>query len=170
MDLEERIDPSTKKGKLDFLGDWKNYWVDVASGWSYYTPVYAVQEAIAGKELDSIAATRAIGLAMHAVATRPIGKVRNYFANKWNITKESSFSKKLGLNLVAVTPIQAVAYAGMLLGGMVISGKYDWDSSVKAWIVGTGLGALHAFPYGSFQDGFRRLCGVQPAIKDLQIT
>lgn len=166
MSLEQKVEGShNKEGLLGSLGSWKNYWVDVASGWSYYTPVYAIQEVIAGKELDSIVATRALGLIMHAAAIRPIGKVRNYFADKWEVTKESSFLKKLGLNLAAVTPIQAVAYAGMLLGGMALSGKYDWEASTKSWALGTGLGALHAFPYGSFQDGFRRFFGVQPAIK-----
>lgn len=141
-----------------------NYSVDVLSGWIYYTPTYALQELAAGKDVDSIIKTRLIGLAAHAIAMRPIGLLRNYFAKKWNVTQDSSLKDKVKLNFFIVTPVQTVVYAGMLIGGMAWSGNYDLKSSLYAWGVGIGLGALHSVPYGFVQDKVRKLFGVKPAI------
>ncbi|MBI5065945.1 L-alanine exporter AlaE [Candidatus Woesearchaeota archaeon] len=141
------------------------YSVDVVSGWVYYTPTYALQEAIVGKDLDTIVKTRALGLLAHAIAMRPMGLLRNYVANKWNVTKKSPLKDKIKVNLVAITPIQSIVYAGMISGGMVWSGKYDLKSSIYAWCVGVGLGALHAIPYGFVQDAARNIFGIKPAIK-----
>ena len=135
------------------------------SGWTYYTPTYALQEAIAGKDLDTIVKTRTIGILAHAISIRPMGLLRNYLADKWKVTKESSLRDKIKVNLVAITPIQAVVYAGMLAGGMSWSGNYDIKSSVYAWTMGVGLGALHSIPYGFVQDKIRTMFGVKPAIK-----
>jgi len=140
------------------------YGVDVASGWLYYTPTYAVQELAAGKDIDTVIKTRLIGMVAHAAAMRPIGLLRNYVAKKWNVTQDSSLVDKMKVNLVAVTPVQAVVYAGMLAGGMAWSGNYDIKSSVYAWTIGVGLGALHSVPYGFVQDQVRRFFGIKPAI------
>src|SRR3989344_275875 len=142
--------------------------VDVASGWIYYTPTYALQEVIAGEDIETIAKTRLIGLAAHALAMRPIGLLRNYVAKKWDVTQESSIVDKVKVNLVAITPIQSVVYGGMLLGGMSWSGNWDWKASAYAWAIGIGLGALHAIPYGFVQDKVRVYCGIKPAIKKVQ--
>ena len=169
MNLENIIDNIKEKHReraAKVVEGLYNYSVDVLSGWLYYTPTYALQEIAAGKDLDTIAKTRAIGLAAHMIMMRPTGLLRNYFANKWNVTKESSFLDKMKVNLVAVTPLQSVAYASMLVGGMAWSGNYDWKASLYAWIVGVGLGALHAFPYGYVQDKVRSFCGVAPAIAE----
>lgn len=143
-----------------------NYSVDVLSGWLYYTPTYALQEIAAGKDIETVAKTRLIGMAAHTIAMRPTGLLRNYFANKWNVTEGSPLIDKIKVNLVAVTPIQSVVYASMLLGGMAWSGNYDWKASLYAWGVGVGLGAFHAFPYGYVQDKVRSFCGVTPAIAE----
>ena len=149
------------------------YGVDVASGWIYFTPTYAVQEVVAkyihqgfvnNEDIDAIVKTRVIGLLAHAIAMRPIGLLRKYVADKWGVTKDSSIVDKIKVNLVAFTPIQAPVYAGMLAGGMVWSGNYDIKSSVYAWTIGVGLGALHSFPYGFFQDKVKKFCGIKPAI------
>ncbi|MEK6830291.1 MAG: hypothetical protein AABY15_09315 [Nanoarchaeota archaeon] len=141
-----------------------NYSVDVLSGWAYYTPTYALQELAAGKDIDTIIKTRLIGLAAHAVAMRPIGLLRNKFAKKWNVTQDSPLKDKVKLNFAIVTPVQATVYAGMLMGGMAWSGNYDLESSLYAWGVGVGLGALHSVPYGFVQDKVRKFFGVKPAI------
>ena len=140
------------------------YGVDVLSGWVYYTPTYAVQELAAGKDIDTVVKTRLIGMVAHTVAMRPIGLLRNYVAKKWNVTPESPLVDKMKVNLVAVTPIQAVVYAGMLAGGMAWSGNYDVKSSVYAWTIGVGLGTLHSIPSGFVQDRVRRFFGIKPAI------
>jgi len=140
------------------------YGVDVLSGWLYYTPTYAAQELAAGKDIDTIIKTRLIGMVAHAVAMRPIGLLRNYVAKKWNVTQDSSLVDQMKVNLVAITPVQAVVYAGMLAGGMAWSGNYDVKSSVYAWTIGVGLGALHSIPYGFVQDRVRRFFGIKPAI------
>ncbi len=142
-----------------------NYCVDVVSGWAYYTPVYAIQEAACGKDFETIVKTRLVGLAAHAIAMRPIGLLRNYIANKMQVTKDSSFLDKLKVNVLSVTPPQAIVYGGMLAAGNALSGNYDAKSSLLAWGVGVGLGALHAFPYGVVQDKIRGACGVKPAIQ-----
>lgn len=140
------------------------YLTDVISGWLYYTPTYALQELASGKDLNTVIKTRLIGMGTHAVVMRPIGVVRNYFAKKWNVTQESPLVDKVKVNLVAVTPIQAVAYGGMLIGGMAWSGNWNWGASAYAWGIGVGLGVLHSIPYGFVQDKVRKFFGVKPAI------
>ncbi|MBU0667466.1 MAG: L-alanine exporter AlaE [Nanoarchaeota archaeon] len=141
------------------------YCVDVTSGWAYYTPTYALQEAIAGKDLETIVKTRLLGMLVHSIVMRPVGLLRNYVAKKWSVTENSSFWDKTKVNLVSVTPIQSIAYAGMLIGGMAWSGNYDWKASGIAWGIGVGVGALHSIPYGFVQDKFRKFFKVKPAIQ-----
>ena len=119
---------------------------------------------MAGKDIETIVKTRLIGLAAHAVAMRPGGLLRNYIAKKWNVTPDSSLVDKMKVNVVAITPIQAIVYAGMLAGGMVWSGNHDIKSSVYAWTIGITLGAFHSIPYGFVQDRVRKSFGVRPAI------
>ncbi len=145
------------------------YCVDVGSGWIYYTLTYALQELASGKDTESVIKTRAIGLLAHAVVMRPVGMLRNYVAERWKVTDESSIADKIKVNLVTVTPPQAITYGAMLMGGMAWSGHYDWKSSAIAWGVGVALGTLHSAPYGWFQDKFRKAFGVQPAIKEVSI-
>ncbi len=140
------------------------YCVDVASGWAYYTPMFALQEAIAGKDLETIVKTRAIGLLVHLASVSSIGMLRNHVAKKEGITESSSLWDKIKVDLKAVTPVQASVYAGMLMGGMAWSGNYDWKATGIAFALGTALGAIHSVPYGKFQDKFRKKFGVQPAI------
>ena len=140
------------------------YSVDVVSGWLYYTPTYAAQELISGKDPETIIKTRLIGMGAHALAMRPIGLLRNYVAKKWNVTQDSPMIDKIKVNLVAVTPVQSVVYGGMLVGGMTWSGNWDWESTAYAWAIGVGLGALHSIPYGFVQDKVRKFFGVKPAI------
>ena len=146
------------------------YGVDVLSGWLYYTPTYAAQELAVGKDVETIVKTRLIGMAVHAIAMRPVGLLRNYVAKKWDVNQDSPLIDKMKVNLVTVTPVQAVAYAGILAGGMVWSGNYDLKSSVYAWTIGVGLGALHSIPYGFVQDKVRKFFGVKPAIGAKEIT
>jgi len=146
------------------------YGVDVLSGWLYYTPTYAAQEFVAGKDVETIVKTRLIGMAVHATAMRPIGLLRNYVAKKWDVNQDSPLIDKMKVNLVTVTPVQAVAYAGMLAGGMAWSGNYDLKSSLYAWTIGVGLGALHSIPYGFVQDKVRKFFGMKPAIGAKEIN
>lgn len=140
------------------------YGIDVFSGWIYYTPTYAIQELVAGKDVDTVIKTRLIGMAAHAIAMRPVGLLRDYMAKKWNVTRQSPLSDKVKVNLVAVTPPQAVVYGGMLVGGMAWSGNYDVKASMYAWGIGIALGALHSIPYGFVQDKVRQFFGIKPAI------
>ena len=71
---------------------------------------------------------------------------------------------KIKVNLLAITPVQAVIYGGMLAGAMAWSGKWDLKSSLYAWGIGVGTGAVHAVIYGDLQDKARRLFGIRPAI------
>ncbi len=144
--------------------------VDVLSGWLYYTPTYAAQELAVGKDVETVIKTRLIGLVAQAVAMRPVGLLRNYVAKKWGVTKESSLVDQMKVNLVAVTPPQAIVYGGMLAGGMAWSGNYDLESSLYAWGVGVGLGTLHSIPYGFVQDKVRKFFGVKPAIRENEIS
>ncbi len=174
MKLEEIIngkyggaEPETKAGRTgNYKDTFYKYLVDVFSGWLYYTPTYAVQELAAGKDLETVIKTRLIGMAAHALVMRPTGLLRDYLAAKWGVTKESSLADKVKVNLVAVTPLQAVVYAGLLAGGMAWSGNYDFKSSLYAWTVGTALGAFHAILYGFVQDLVRKFSGVKPAIDE----
>lgn len=149
------------------------YSADVLSGWTYYTTMYAAQELgaaylhngfVSQENVDTMIKTRLIGLAVHTVSIGPIGMVRNHFAKKWSVTKESPLVDKLKVNVVSITPIQAFVYAGMLVGGMYWSGHWDTKSSLYAWTAGVGLGIPHTFLYGPFQDKVRTLFGVKPAI------
>lgn len=140
------------------------YGIDVLSGWIYYTPTYAAQELAVGKDIDTVVKTRLIGMAAHTLAMRPTGLLRNYVAKKWNVTQKSPLVDKMKVNLVAITPLQAVVYGGMLIGGMAWSGNYDWKASIYAWGIGVTLGAFHSIPYGFVQDWVRRSFGIRPAI------
>lgn len=165
MSLENVIEDSvlSASGKLKDNPIYK-YSVDVLSGWLYYTPTYALQELAAGKDVETIIKTRLIGMAAHAIAMRPVGLLRNYVAKQWNVTQDSPAIDKIKVNLVSVTPIQSVVYAGMLVGGMMWSGNWDWHSTAYAWTIGVSIGALHSIPYGYVQDYVRTCCGVKPAI------
>ena len=164
-DVVENIKEKWSEDKPKLVGNpIYQYSVDVLSGWTYYTPTYALQELAAGKDVDTIIKTRLIGLAAHVVAMRPIGLLRNKFAKKWNVTQDSPLKDKVKLNFAIITPVQAVVYGGMLMGGMSWSGNYDLESSLYAWGVGVGLGALHSVPYGFVQDIVRKIFGVKPAI------
>ncbi len=191
MGSEETLNaaPETETTAPRSLAQNKLYqsFVDVLSGWLYYTPTYAIQELASGKEFDTVAKTRLIGMAAHAIAMRPIGLLRNYVARKWGVTPESPIVDKMKVNLVAVAPIQAVVYAGMLVGGMMWSGESEnvrnavdqffqtMDpaqltgnktimSSAYAWALGVGLSIPHSIPYGYFQDRVRGTMGIKPAI------
>ena len=170
-DLLKDVHGKWKEISVQLAGNSKyQYAVDVLSGWTYYTPVYAAQELLAGKDIETVVKTRLIGMAAHTVAMRPIGLLRNHFAQKWNVTSESSFVDKLKVNVVAVIPVQAVVYAGMLFGGMAWSGQYDWKASAYAWGMGVALGAVHSFPYGSVQDKVRTFFGIKPAIAATELV
>ncbi len=140
------------------------YGVDAVSGWLYYTPTYAAQELACGKDLDSVIKTRLIGLGSHLLTMRPIGLLRNYAAQRWNVTQESPLIDKIKVNLIAVAPLQAVTYGAMLVGSMAWSGNYDWKATTYAWAIGVTLGVFHSIPYGFIQDRIRQFCGVKPAI------
>ncbi|HLC72773.1 MAG TPA: L-alanine exporter AlaE [Candidatus Nanoarchaeia archaeon] len=139
--------------------------VDVSSGWLYYTTAYGLQELAAGQDPATIIKTRSLGMLVHAAVMRPIGKLRNHIARRMQVTQESSLLDKMKVNALATVPIQSVAYAGMLAGGMALSGHYDWKSSLVSWGLGMALSIPHSLVYGPFQDSYRNLFGVQPAIK-----
>src|SRR3989344_1271429 len=125
MDLEKRVE-SAKNRLLETHGKVAGsplyqYGIDVLSGWMYYTPTYALQELAAVKDIETIVKTRLIGMAVHAAVMRPVGLLRNYVAKKWDVNQDSPLIDKMKVNLVTVTPVQAVAYAGMLAGGMAWS-------------------------------------------------
>ena len=141
------------------------YQADVLGGWLYYTPIYGLQEIAFGKETNEMMMTRLIGLGMHAALMRPVGKLRDYLAQKRGVTKKSPFKDKLKINLLAITPIQTVAYALMLTGGMALSNKWNLESSFYNWMLGTALSAVHAFPACWVQDKIRGLYGLAPAIR-----
>jgi hypothetical protein len=145
------------------------YSVDVLSGWLYYTPTYGLQELISGKDVDTVIKTRLIGLAVQAVALRPVGMLRNYMAKKWDVNKDSSIAKKIKVNFLSTTPIQSTLYSLMLLGGMTWSGNWDWKASGYSLLMGVGFSALHSFPYGYVQDGIRNFFGIKPAIGKKEI-
>ncbi len=170
MSLEEKVEWVKDKYlettvKLSNNSAYK-YGVDVLSGWLYYTPTYAIQEAISGKDPETIVKTRLIGMATHALVMRPVGLLRNYVAKKWNVTDKSSLADKIKANFVGVSSIQAPVYAGMLIGGMAWSGNWNWEATAYAWALGVGIGALHSFPYGYVQDKVRKFFGVKPAIAE----
>jgi len=168
MGIEEALDAAKDQGLETSVKLAENpiykFAVDVLSGWAYYTPIYAIQELASGKDFETVVKTRAIGLVAQAITMRPVGLLRNHVAQKWNVTKDSSLLDKMKVNVVATTPIQAVVYGGMLVGGMAWSGNYDWKSSLYAWGIGVTLGAFHSIPYGFVQDRIRTFCGIKPAI------
>ncbi len=143
----------------------KDYWANVFSGWTYYTPAYLVQEMVAGKDADSIMATRAIGLATHLILMDPIQKRRKRIAQKRSVIKESSYWSQIAVNVEAITPIQSAAYAAMLLGGMAVSGEWNSEATFYSWLGGTLLGAFHATIQGPYQDWLRGKYGLEKSIK-----
>lgn len=92
-----------------------DYLVDVSSGWTFFTPIYAMMEHyVVGMDSGKVFDSRSAGLVAHAIAMRPTGMLRNKLAKKWDVTKESPWYKKVAVNVCAGTPIQAVMYTGIL--------------------------------------------------------
>jgi len=138
-----------------------DFLVDVSAGWTFFTPLYAAMEYyVAGMDAGEVFDSRSAGLVAHAIAMRPIGKLRNILANKWNVTKESPMYKKLAVNVCAGTPIQAVMYTGMLAYAGV-------SAEEIAVTLPTGLAmAIPLFePFGRWMDKWRKILGKKPAIK-----
>jgi hypothetical protein len=143
------------------------YAVDFSSGAIYYTTTYGIQELLSGKDTDAIIETRKMGLIAHAILLRYIGLRRNKAAKKYGVTKDSSFCLKLKANIESIVPVQAPAYALMLLYGMLKTNKWNqdsWESTGYSLLLGVGLSAFHAFPYGYVADKFRGAFGMKPAI------
>lgn len=175
-----------------------SYTVDMVSGNTFYTTVYGLQELafFHGSQylqdlgmdiptegnLEGLFRTRLIGLAAGLFFFKPIGMARNYVANKMQVNKDSSLINKVKVNLAAITPIQAVVYAGMLAGGATWAHYSNTtgndpdlfnsvvetlsDFPIATWVAGTFGGAIYAFPYGQFNDWCRKKAGVKPAIAD----
>lgn len=151
------------------------YSVDVSSGWLYYTTTYGLQELLVQEttgegDYATIWETRKIGILVHAAAIRPIGMLRNKIAEKRGVTKESPLIERMKVNAIATLPIQAVVYAGMLIGGMARTGNWDLKSAVIAYGLGMLTAVPHSIWYGPIQDCYRRFFGVQPAIKKTEDT
>ncbi|MDP1695261.1 MAG: hypothetical protein Q8L34_07035 [Candidatus Woesearchaeota archaeon] len=141
------------------------YSVDVSSGWLYYTTTYGLQELLAQTDHDTVYETRKIGMLVHAAVMRPIGWLRNKIAEKMHVTKESPLVDKMKVNALAIVPIQAFVYAGMLMGGMYRTGNWEWKSTATAWTIGMLTAVPHSLFYGPIQDRYRRFFGIAPAIK-----
>lgn len=162
--LEKFVENLKDNGKKKSLSLYL-YGVDVGSGLTYYTPMYAGQELISGKDIDTVINTRLLGIIGLGIGLRPVGKLRNYFAKRWNVNKDSSFLEKLKLNAAAILPIQAGVYGSMLIGGMAISDNWEWAATGTAYGLGMSVAAFHTFPFGWFQDKFRKVMGVKPAVR-----
>src|SRR3989344_3493203 len=98
----------------------KNWLVDTSAGWIFYTPLmgtveigtqYATTENI---NFDEIGKTRLYAALIHALLMRPIGKMRKYFKEKWNVNDTSSKLKKTLVNFSSVMMFQAPVYLGIL--------------------------------------------------------
>ena len=174
MKLERKLDRTERKSIKEKIVDNPvyKYLVDFAGGTSYYTTAYALQELAVGKSTDEIIDIRTMGMLGHAIAMRPVGKLRNYVAKKRGVTKDSPFKDQAMVNLVSTVPIQAVVYAGMLTYGALReqarTGSYNLESSLMAFGVGMLLGIPHSVPAGFWQDKTRTFFGVKPAIKESQ--
>ncbi len=138
-----------------------NYLVDVSSGWIFFTPLYAAMEYFAfDGDFEKIKRSRGAALVAHAIAMRPTGKLRNYFAKKWNVNKKSPFKKRLAVNVTAGTPIQALLYTGALL----YSGA-SINEFLVALPTGLAIGAPLFEPFGLWMDKWRKIWGKEQAIK-----
>lgn len=181
-DNNDNASVTTAPAPTTWYGRWKQYckkhaerWsykyaVNVSSGWLYYTTTYGLQELATGNDLETIVETRKIGMLVQTVAMPLIGLLRNKIAEKRGVTKESSLLERMKVNALAILPIQAFAYTGMLLGGMANTGNWDWKSAAAAWTVGMLTAVPHSLVYGPIQDSYRKFFGVQPAIKQTQST
>ena len=146
------------------------YSVDVSSGWIYYTTMYGLQELLAQTDHDTLVETRKLGVLVHAAVMPLVGWLRNTIAEKRQVTKESSLVDKMKVNALAILPLQAVVYAGMLMGGMYRTGNWDLKSAAAAWGIGMLTAVPHSLIYGPLQDCYRKFFCVQPAIKKTQGT
>ena len=123
---------------------------------------------------------------------RPVGKIRNYVAQKMQVTKESPIRDQIKVNFIGITPIQAVAYGLMIYS----TGAFEVDPEISnmnelqkityraiekganffgtklpsigtvTWVAGTVLGAIHSVFAGPVQDKVRKYFGVEQAIKE----
>lgn len=137
-----------------------DYLVDVSAGWIFFTPIYtAMEHYIAGMDSGEVFKSRSAGLVAHAIAMRPTGMLRNALANKWNVTKESPWYKKVAVNVCAGTPIQAMMYSGML----AYSGA-SMDEIAVALPTGLAMAIPLFEPFGRWMDTWRKIWKKKPAI------
>lgn len=145
--------------KKTFYESFTDYATDVTASWTFYTPAYGIIEYFAGMDAQEITKARVMSLAVHAGIGRPVGKIRNALANKWEVTKESPWYKQIGVNVCSVMPIQAVLYSSMLIA----SGASKEEIAVAlptGLVIGLGLSE----PYGRWMDIWRKMWGKKAAI------
>ncbi|HLG23457.1 MAG TPA: L-alanine exporter AlaE [Candidatus Nanoarchaeia archaeon] len=173
MSIEELVNPLDEIPEKHYRFESNSLYgwlVNTGSGIIYYTLTYGTQELATGGDLNKVVKTRLIGGVVHSIVRGPVGLLRDYVAKKRNVTKESPLIDKIKVNLIAITPMQSVVYAGMLIGGMALSGDWDWVSSGVAYAIGIGTGAAHAVIYGNLEDKSREFFGIRPAISEKSST
>src|SRR3989344_4318357 len=76
----------------------KDYLVDTAAAWLFYTPLMTASEYVAGMESKEVAKSRLMAMVVNAVVMRPYGKLRQTWADYWHADAGSSTLKKLAVD------------------------------------------------------------------------
>lgn len=136
------------------------------AAWAFYTPIMGAIELGVGlfskyvvnydKPFRDIAlavvSNRIISAGVHALAFRPVRKLREYWTDKYHLTKDSPTIDKVKVAVGSITVTQLPLYTGIVLGTGAITGFFNpIDAGIKIGLV-LAAGALTATHYHKFAD------------------
>ncbi len=157
MHILKKITPKRKA----LTNEFKNYLIDSAAGTSFFTPIYTFNElVIAGMPLDVCLKSRLMAAGFGLVINRPYGMFRNWWAAKWKLTTQSSFTKKYAVETAGLAMFQVPISSFMYY----VSGA-SLTEALIAIPSALALGVMLGRPFGIWMDAVRKLSGVEPAIK-----
>ena len=105
-------------------------------------------------ESEEVLKSRLYSLGVQALVMRPYAKYREWWAQYWDVDKESSKLKKWGVDTSATVLYQIPVYAAILYG----SGA-SMDEAAVALPCGVAIGASLGRVYGTWLDTWRKVWG-----------
>lgn len=131
----------------------KNYVVDTSASWMFYMPSLAASEYfIAKMEPLEVVKSRLFAMGVHALVMRPYGKVRQWWADRWNADEHSSKLKKFAVDTSASVLYQIPVYSAILYFSGV-----SLEEAAVALPSGLAIGTVSGRLYGYWLDKWRRV-------------
>jgi hypothetical protein len=146
--------------EITFSESLKRYAVDTFAGITYFQPLLGINEYfISGMDEKEVLKSRLTGLFISLLINRPYGKFRQYWAELWDTSTESSKLRKYLVDSSALVMFQLPLY----FGALKISGA-DNDEIIRALPIGISLGLISGRPFGWYLDKVRTFCGTKATL------